>query len=105
MSDRNPLFQVNLRMQGPPPDAPDLPGLHGSRVSIGVESSRFDLALGFVDTAGALDAYVEFNSALFNPETVRTWMKTYLDVLAAAASTPDEPLSVLVAPLRQVVAR
>jgi hypothetical protein len=102
MSDRNPLFQVNLRMQGPAPDAPDLPGLTGSRVSIGVESSRFDLALGFIDTPGALDGYVEFNSALFDALTVRRWLELFLAAVSHAAGNPDEHLSVLAAPLREV---
>ena len=34
--DRNPLFQVNLRMQGPSPAPPELPGLRASRVSVGL---------------------------------------------------------------------
>ncbi len=105
LSDRNPLFQVNLRMQGPAPDAPDLPGLVGSRVSIGVESSRFDLALGFIDAPGALDAYVEFNSALFEAGTVRRWLDVFLAVVARTATHPDEHLSDLTAPLRELVAR
>ena len=104
LSDRNPLFQVNLRMQGPAPEAPDLPGLVGSRVSIGVESSRFDLALGFVDTPGALDGYIEYNSALFEESSVQSWIAAFLDAVGRAAHHPDVHLSELTRPLRGLVA-
>ena len=93
--DRNPLFQVNLRMQGPAPDPPSLPGISARRISVGLGSSRFDLALGFVDTAGPLPGYVEYNSALFTAESVAAWTAGFLDLLAAAAADPDQRLSVL----------
>jgi len=102
--DRNPLFQVNLRMQGPAPPPPVLPDLTASRVSVAVGSSRFDLALGFVDAPGDLDAYVEFNSALFAEATIESWMKTFVGMLEIACQDPDLPLSKLVEPLRTQVA-
>ena len=101
--DRNPLFQVNLRMQGPAPQPPELPGLTASRVSVGLGSSRFDLALGFVDAPGVLGGYVEYNSALFEEATVEGWMDAFVSILEWASLEPDLPLSRLVEPLRLLV--
>jgi non-ribosomal peptide synthetase component F len=94
---RNPLFQVNLRMQGPAPDPPKLPGLHASRLSVGLGSSRFDLALGFVDAPGDLNGYVEFNSALFDEKTIDRWMRGFQQILVRATTDPDLRISTLTA--------
>ncbi|HEY4929199.1 MAG TPA: condensation domain-containing protein [Acidimicrobiales bacterium] len=99
-SDRNPLFQVNLRMQGPAPEPPELPGLRASRVSVGLGSSRFDLALGFVDAPGELGAYVEYNSALFEGATIERWMHAFTQVLELACENPERKLSELATALR-----
>jgi hypothetical protein len=63
-------------------------------------SSRFDLALGFVDAPGELDGYVEFNSALFAEATIHAWMRAFVGMLDTACQDPDLPLSKLVEPLR-----
>lgn len=102
--NRNPLFQVNLRMQGPAPAPPVLPKLTATRVSVGLGSSRFDLALGFVDAPGDLGGYVEYNSALFDEGSIDAWMRAFVDMLAAACAEPDTPLSTLTAPIRAIVA-
>ena len=94
---RNPLFQVNLRMQGPAPAPPELPGLRASRISVGLGSSRFDLALGFVDAPGELNGYVEFNSALFDQKTIDRWMQGFQPLIAQAVADPDLRMSTLVA--------
>jgi non-ribosomal peptide synthetase component F len=101
--DRNPLFQVNLRMQGPAPAPPTLPNLTATRLSVAAGSSRFDLALGFVDAPGDLDGYVEYNSALFAQATIESWMKTFVGMLEIACQDPELPLSKLVQPLRTLV--
>lgn len=93
--DRNPLFQVNLRMQGPAPDPPRLPGLTSRRVSVGVGSSRFDLALGFVDQAGPMPGYIEYNSALFDPATVAGWSDGFAAIVGAAVVDPELRISEL----------
>jgi non-ribosomal peptide synthetase component F len=102
--DRNPLFQVNLRMQGPAPEPPTLPHLTASRFSVAVGSSRFDLALGFVDAPGTLDGYVEYNTALFDEPTIERWMRTFIHMLDQASSDPELPLSKLTEPFRRQVA-
>ena len=100
-SDRNALFQVNLRVQGAAPAPPTLDGLTSARVPGGAQSSRFDLALGFVDAPGQLDGYVEYSTALFTEPTITRWMEGFVEMLALAASDPDLPLSRLVEPVRR----
>ncbi len=92
-SNLNPLFQVNLRMQGPAPDPPGMPGLTVRRMSVGFEAARFDLALGFVDTNGDMPGYVEYNTALFGEATVVRWARRLSDLFVELASYPDRQLS------------
>jgi len=104
VSNRNPLFQVNLRMQGPSPQPPQLPGLKASRVSLGFESARFDLALGFVDEPNELRGYIEFNTALFDEATINRWSGLLVDLLGRAVADPEQRLSGLAEPLRHAIA-
>jgi non-ribosomal peptide synthetase component F len=105
-SDRNPLFQVNLRVQGPEPPLPELTGMKVSLLrGVGFASSRFDLAVGFTDTPGNLSGYIEFNSALFDRTTVERWIVGLLRLLDMAAENPDVHLSELAAPVRKAASR
>jgi hypothetical protein len=100
-SDRNPLFQVNLRVQGPAPEPPVLTGLVASKVSVGLESSRFDLAFGFNDAPGDLTGYIEYNLALFDRATILRWIRGFVDMLERVAADPELRLSELVEPMRR----
>jgi non-ribosomal peptide synthetase component F len=102
-SDRNALFQVNLRVQGPAPDPPSLDGLTSSRVPGGWEASRFDLALGFVDAPGALNGYVEYCSALFTEASVARWLEGFSELAKLAARDPDIRLSQLAEPVTRAL--
>jgi len=103
-SDRNPLFQLNLRMQGPAPSPPQLPGVTTTRVDVGLRSSRFDLALGFVDAPGDLHGYVEYNSALWERSTIVRWSEGLTELLRLAATDPDQPISAIAEPVRRLLA-
>jgi non-ribosomal peptide synthetase component F len=92
---RNPLFQVNLRMQGVAPPPPQLSGLVVTRMRTDTGAARFDLAFGVNDQPGALRGYVEFSSSLFRASTAEALQATYRDLVDLVVAEPDIPLSAL----------
>jgi hypothetical protein len=92
---RNPLFQVNYRMQGPPPPPPQLADLVTTRISTDPGLARFDLALGIVDTPEELRGYFEYDAALFEPRTAERLVEDFRRLLARVVAQPDLRLSEL----------
>ncbi|MEA2827782.1 MAG: hypothetical protein QOG43_2221 [Actinomycetota bacterium] len=92
---RNPLFQVNYRMQGPPPPPPQLTGLKTTRAPSAFSMARFDLALGIVDTPTQLRGYVEYIAALFERTTAQRLADRFCELLGRAVTQPDLRLSEL----------
>ena len=92
---RNPLFQVNFRMQGKAPPPPQLTGLVVTRMLTDTGSARFDLAVGVNDEPGALRGYIEYTSSLFRATTAQALQATFVDLVAWVTAEPDVRLSVL----------
>jgi hypothetical protein len=92
---RNPLFQVNFRMQGPAPNPPQLDGLSVTRMSTPTGASRFELAFGLVDEPGAVSGYLEYSHNLFRRSTVEAWQAAFLDLIAHVTADPDLRMSEL----------
>ncbi len=92
---RNPLFQVNFRMQGVAPAPPQLVGLTVTRMLTETGNSRFDLALGLVDQPDAVRGYIEYGFSLFRRTTIDAWQGAFVDLIAAAVRDPDAPVSQL----------
>ena len=92
---RNPLFQVNYRMQGVAPPTPELTGLRSSRMVTDTGAARFDLAMGFVDGPGVLRGYVEYNKALFDAATITGWAGAIPGLVEAILADPGQRLDQL----------
>jgi len=101
---RNPLFQVNYRMQGVAPPTPRLDGAKTNRVITDVGASRFDLGIGFVDAPGPLRGYLEYSYDLIDPTTAVAWAGAMTTVLTAVAAGPGTPLSHIVGLARAALA-
>ena len=67
---RNPVFQVNFRVQTEPPDSLALPGVSIEQFDLDIGFSRFDLALELRLLEDSFGGYIEYNGALFEPETI-----------------------------------
>jgi hypothetical protein len=89
---RNPLFQVNYRMQGVAPPPPQLTGVTATRLLTETGSARFDLALGYIDGPGALRGYIEYDEALFDRSTAEQWQAAMTELVDALLADPDAPL-------------
>jgi hypothetical protein len=92
---RNPLFQVNYRMQGAAPPPPQLDGLTVTRMITDTKTARFELALGFVDQAGPLRGYVEYSRALFRHGTVDALQASIVELIDLVLRDPDVRMSQL----------
>ncbi|SRR6266566_1581141 len=100
---RNPLVQVNLRVEGREPEV-RLRGVRCEPLTLDPGIARFDLAIELAVTDDGLEGYLEYDSALFDRATAVTFARDFVEVLEAAIASPDRPLTEL-APVRRMRAR
>ncbi|SES38167.1 amino acid adenylation domain-containing protein, partial [Lentzea xinjiangensis] len=94
---RNPLFQVMLAYQNVPEPTLAMPGLRVNFEIFPVRTAKFDLHLSIGELHGggdgALDGFVEFNTDVFDRETVGTILGRLTRLLDSATADPGRPLS------------
>jgi acyl carrier protein len=90
---RNPLFQVWFIVQNAPMPSLHLSGLKLTPVELEPKTSRFDLGMGLVDTAGGLGGWLEYNKDLFDKSTIDDMVGHYEVVLSMAVTQTDMRLS------------
>jgi amino acid adenylation domain-containing protein len=86
---RNPLFQVMFQFQNTAPPQPNLNGLRTSRVKITTETAKFDLLLLVREQDDALLCVMEYNSDLFDGETIERMLANYATLLESIVTNPD----------------
>ncbi|MCK8498050.1 non-ribosomal peptide synthetase [Myxococcus fulvus] len=79
----NPLFQVMFILQNMPAADLTLPGLTLSPLEIGSVTAKYDLTLVMDETPHGLHGHWEYNSDLFDADTIRR-MSGHLEVLLRA---------------------
>src|SRR5262249_16291637 len=89
---RNPLFQVNFRVQTVPPPCLGLFGLTAEPLDIDPGIARFDLALDLWPTEDGFRGYFEYNTDLFEQATVARMAHDWERLLGVLLSRPDTPL-------------
>jgi non-ribosomal peptide synthetase component F len=102
-ASRNPLVQVNLRVEGREPEV-RLRGVRSEPLVLDPGIARFDLAIELGMTDDGLEGYLEYDSALFEHSTAVTFARDFLEILEAVIDLPDRPLTEL-APVRRIRAR
>jgi non-ribosomal peptide synthetase component F len=90
---RNPIFQVNFRMDTGTPAQLQLGDAVVRLLDIDVGTSKFDLALELRLTPTAMDGYYEYSTDLFDRSTVDGFVEDFQQLLGAALVQPDTPLS------------
>jgi pipecolate-incorporating enzyme len=100
---RNPLVQVNLRVEGREPEV-RLRGVRSKPLALDPGVARFDLAIELAATDNGLEGYLEYDSALFDRSTAVAFACDFLEILEAVIASPDVPLAEL-APVRRIRAR
>ena len=87
---RHPLFQVMFVLQNAPMPEMKLAGLALRPVEVDIGTALFDLTLYLEETSGGLKGTLEFNSDLFDAETMRRLAGHYQTLLEAIVANPDQ---------------
>ncbi|MCP4655333.1 MAG: amino acid adenylation domain-containing protein, partial [bacterium] len=90
---RQPLFQVMFVLQNAPERELELAGLHLSSLAIDVGTSRFDLTFILAERAGALYAWLEYSTELFDLTTIRRFLSHYRILLEGVVADPGRRLA------------
>ncbi|AUI58295.1 non-ribosomal peptide synthetase [Amycolatopsis sp. BJA-103] len=86
-TSRTPLCQVLVVLHNTPDSRPTMTGLDVEEVAPPVVTAGFDLTIHFQETAGRLDALVNYNTDLFDAGTIERltgWLRRMLDGIASA---------------------
>ncbi|WP_150130529.1 condensation domain-containing protein, partial [Streptomyces sp. 150FB] len=62
-------------------------------VDFDVEATKFDLTLDLRETPDGLAGFIEYNTDLFDAETIRRFVRHYTNLLACIAAEPQEKIS------------
>jgi hypothetical protein len=93
-ASRNPLVQVNMRVEGREPEL-RLGRLRSEPISIDPGIARFDLAIELGVTNDGFAGYLEYDTALFQRTTAAAFADGFVSILEACATAPDRPLEAL----------
>jgi hypothetical protein len=99
-ASRNPLVQVNMRLEGREPRL-RLRGVRCEPLAVDPGLARFDLAIELGATDDGLSGYLEYDTKLFEQPTAAALARDFVAVLAAAVASPDRPLADL-EPIRAI---
>ncbi|MEV5320350.1 non-ribosomal peptide synthase/polyketide synthase [Streptomyces sp. NPDC052687] len=94
-TSRTPLFQVMVALHNLGAEAPALPGLDVEPVLPPVRHATFDLAFDFVESDGGVTGHLEYNTGLFDEDTVRRLAARLRLLLEAAVRDPDRDVRAL----------
>ncbi|MFI8858083.1 non-ribosomal peptide synthase/polyketide synthase [Streptomyces prasinus] len=94
-TSRTPLFQVMVALHNLGAQAPALPGLDAEPVLPPVRHATFDLAFDFVEDEDGVTGHLEYDTALFDEDTVRRLAARLRLLLEAAAQDPDRDVRAL----------
>ncbi|AGY58064.1 non-ribosomal peptide synthetase [Gloeobacter kilaueensis] len=90
-----PLFQVLFTLQNAPLPVVELPGLQLEPVEMPDSTAKFDLSLTLLESKAGLAGSWEYNTDLFEPETIERLTGHLRTLLEAAVAGPDQPISSL----------
>lgn len=90
-----PLCQVLFAYETAAVDALHWPGLRLTQLQLDSGTSKYDLSLYIVETAGGLVARAEYDTDLFESTTIQRFLRHYEALLEAALAQPDRALSQL----------
>jgi amino acid adenylation domain-containing protein len=92
---RTPLFQVLFGVEPDRPPTLDVGALRITPLEVDVDAAKFDLSIAVRDVGGAVRVAAEFNSDLYDRQTVDGLLAHYETLLTSWAADPDLPLSSL----------
>ncbi len=91
----SPLFQVMFAFQNAPSSSLEMPNLTLNSLEVDSKISKFDLSLFINETDQGLRILMEYNTDLFNKDTIRRMLGHYQALLESIADDPDSSISTL----------
>jgi amino acid adenylation domain-containing protein len=89
---RSPLFQISFGLPNSA-EPPQLPGVRAVAEHFDLDSSRFDMSWNLHEEPEALGVQVEYNTELFDRQSIETLMNSYEQILRAGLSDTGAPIS------------
>ena len=86
---RTPLFQVAFVLQNTPREALAMSQLTLRNRPVETRTAKFDWSLSLAETGQQVIGHFEYNTDLFDGETIRQVMDHYESLLTAAVADPD----------------
>jgi aspartate racemase len=90
---RNPLFQVAFALQNFPTSSLSLSAFKVTRVNLPKSTSRFDLEVQLQETEDGIDGIFNYNTSLFEAETIARITRHFRRVLESVVNDADRRLS------------
>jgi amino acid adenylation domain-containing protein len=90
---RNPLFHVMFSIQEPGTEELNLSGLRSEPLELENGTAKFDLTLSLQETNQHLVGSIEYNTALFSPDTIDRMVRHYQMLLEEMSANPDQRIS------------
>ncbi|MGI9309603.1 MAG: amino acid adenylation domain-containing protein, partial [Gammaproteobacteria bacterium] len=90
-----PIFQVLFVLQENLSDQPEFRDMKVTPLDFELGSAKFDLSMFMVELPEGLTAAIEYNTDLFEPETIDRMLVHFETLLTGIASQPTRPLSQL----------
>lgn len=90
---RSPFFQVMFSLHNEPRPALELPDARLTVLNLEQEAAKFDLELALFDVDEQLVGLLDYNTALFRPETAARLTRHFQLLLAEALAAPEKPVS------------
>jgi amino acid adenylation domain-containing protein len=89
---RNPVFQVMFALQNTPRSAQEIPGLSMAAVMPDSRIAKFDLSLNLAEDGAGFRGFFEYNSDLYDRETIEGLAGSFATLLDHALRDPDCPV-------------
>ncbi len=89
---RPPVFQVSFLFQNIPLPGFDVPGLTLEPLTVPADTARFDLELQVFDTPERFTGWFDYNSDLFDADTVAGLARRLAGLVDGLLADPDRPI-------------
>jgi non-ribosomal peptide synthetase component F/acyl carrier protein len=89
----SPLFQVMFALQNTPMPSLKFSGLTLTPLAVNNGTAKFDLTLDLSETSNGIDGFIEYNTDLFDGETIARMVGHLQTLLAGIVANPDRQLS------------
>ena len=92
---RTPMFQTMFQLRNIPKKTPHFPGLEFHDFDVPVQTANFDLSVDITEEDEGLFCLFEYNTDMFDHDTVRRMLGHYQTLLAGIAADPERKVSML----------